>query len=133
VARRFDHLAAFVRVHAHRFLAKHRLASSNRGENVLQVAGIGSGYQHGVNFGAVAELFRGGKGKAMRDAILRGGFACFLCVSARYSNHFAIPGKRESRHQPPHCVQSETCDAKANHVNFTGFSKPPSLNYYVYG
>src|ERR1035437_10176601 len=33
--RRFDHLAALVRIHAHRLLAQHRLACGHRGEDVL--------------------------------------------------------------------------------------------------
>jgi hypothetical protein len=57
----------------------------------------------------------------MRDAILRGGVAGLVGVSPRQSDDLAIPGKREARHQPPHGVQTETCDTKANHVDFTGF------------
>src|ERR1035437_6384338 len=62
-ARPFDHLAAFVRIHAHRLLAQHRLACGHRGEDVLQVAGIRSGDQQGVDFGAAAKFFGGRKGK----------------------------------------------------------------------
>ncbi len=117
VARRFDHPSAFFRIHAHRFLAQHRPAGSNRGEDVLQVAGIRSGNQHGVDFGAAAKFFRGGEN--MRDRVLCRGLACLVRVSPRQSDHFAVPSQRETRHQPPHGVQSETCDAKANHASLT--------------
>src|ERR1039458_4377805 len=121
VARRFDHPSAFFRIHAHRFLAQHRLAGSNRGEHVLQVAGIRSGNQHSVDFGTAAKFFGGGEN--MRDRVLCRGLACLVRVSARQSDHFAVPSPRETRHQPPHGVQSETCDTKANHIAFTGFSE----------
>ena len=56
VPRRFDHLAALVCVHAHRFFAKHRLAGGNRSHHVLEVADIGSGDQDGVYFGTATEF-----------------------------------------------------------------------------
>src|SRR5208282_6640317 len=43
VARRFDHLAAFVRIHAHRLFAQHRLAGGDRREDVPWMANIGGG------------------------------------------------------------------------------------------
>src|SRR5207253_2058814 len=54
-------------------------------------------------------------GEDMRDAILRGGLACLIRISSRQSDHFAILGECEARHQAPHRVQTETCDTKANH------------------
>ena len=81
IPRRLDHLAAFVRVHAHRLFAEYRLAGRNCGKDILQVAGIGSRNQHGVNFRTAAELF--GRRKDMRDLILNGRIVCFLRIAAR--------------------------------------------------
>src|ERR1019366_2653774 len=85
-------------------------------EDVLQVAGIGSGDQHGVDFGAAAEFFGGSKGKAVRDAVLPGRLASFVRIPARQRNHLAIPSQREARHQTSDSMQSESRDAKANHL-----------------
>jgi len=79
IPRRFDHLAAFVRVYAHRFSQSTGLPAATAGEDVLQMTGIGSRDQHGVDFRTAAELF--GRRKDMRDLILHGRIVCFLRVA----------------------------------------------------
>ncbi len=80
---RFNHLPALVGIHSHRLFAEHWLARSNRSQDILQVADIGSGDEHGIDFGAAAEFFGGSK--HMRNPIIRGGLARLVLVA---------PGKR---------------------------------------
>jgi hypothetical protein len=115
VARRLDHLAAFVRVHRHGLLAQHRLAGSHRGQDVLQVAGIGSSDQHGINFRAAAEFLS--RGENMWDAVFCRGFMGLIRISARQRDHLAILGESEAWHQSPHRVQPETCNTETSHLN----------------
>src|SRR5271154_5811118 len=57
----------------------------------------------------------------MRNAISRGILPRLIGVAPGECDHFAILCERETRHQPPHGVQSESCDTKANHETLTVF------------
>jgi len=108
-----SHVLGVVGVHPQGLLAKHRLARSDRGEDVLQVADIRSGDEHRIDFGTAAELCSGSKGE--RNPISRGGHTSLIRVPPGKRNHFAIMSQGKTRHQPPHGVESKACDTETNH------------------
>src|SRR5271165_2211509 len=57
-ARRFDHLAAFAGVHAHRLFAEHRLTVPHRRQNVVEVTCVRTGNKDSIHVRAPTQVFR---------------------------------------------------------------------------
>ncbi len=94
------------------FSHKDRFAAAEGQQHVGQMAGIGSGDQHGVDFRRAAHLL--GRIKGQRDIVLPGRLLRFVQRTSRQRSDAAVLRQREPRHQPFDRVQSKPENPKAN-------------------
>ena len=111
-------------MNAHGLFAQHRLATAQGKQHVGQVAGVGSGDQHGIDFGRPAQLL--GRSKRQRDIVLPCGIARLLQSASRQPGDATVLRQREPRHQPLDRVQSKPENAKANQENHVARAPSPA-------